>query len=301
MLSLRRLQHFVVLAEEGAIARAARRLHLTQPALTRSIQTLEQALGVALLERRHDGVKLTAAGLTMLARARRMLGEVHAMQAEADQIRGVEVGEVHFGVGILPATTFLADVLARQAAEHPSLTVRVDIESWVRLHQRLQRDELDFAVAMTRSLPPGTGDSVEALPPQHLGYFVRRDHPLAGCSARQIRARLRDYPLLSAQMPPRAMARIATLYRLPPDQEVKGLRCDHLPVLKQVALGSDGVLFSSHEAVRSEIEGGALAALPVLSARESRLELSLIRPAQRSASPAAQWLIDRIRERLRAA
>lgn len=298
MLSLRRLQHFVVLSEESAISRAARRLHLTQPALTRSIRTLEEALGLVLFDRHHDGVSLTDAGQAMLMRARRMLGDVDAMQSEADQIRGVEVGQVRFGVGILPATIFLADVLSQQIALRPQLLVQVDIESWVRLHDKLQRDELDFAVAMTRSLPPGTGFEVKALPPLHIGYFVRAGHPLAGRPSRSLRARLHEFPLLSSQMPPRARAGIATLYQLPSDQEVQGLRCDNVDVLRQIVLQTDGVLFSCRETLQADIDGGRLVPLPLLSAQESRLGLSMIRPQRRTPSPATVWMMALIRDRL---
>lgn len=298
MLSLRRLQHFIVLSEEKSISRAARRLHLTQPALTRSLQTLEETLGLALVERRHDGVSLTDAGQTMLVRAQRMLGEARAMKSEADLIRGVEVGRVNFGVGVLPASIFLTDVLAQQVALRPGLIVQVEIESWVRLHEKLQRDELDFVVAMTRSLPPGSEYTITHLPPLHFGYFVRKGHPLEGLSERTLRTRLSGHPLLSSQMPPKAMALIAELYGIPPDQEVPGLRCDNTQVLKRIALQTDGILLSTHETVRQEVEQQQLIPLPVIKATESLVELSLIQAQRKSQSPAALWLMSLIQTHL---
>lgn len=294
MVSLRRLQHFLVLAEEGAFSRAARRLHLTQPALTRSMQTLEESLGLQLLERRHDGITLTSAGGAMLARAKRVLGEAGAMQSEAEQIRGIEVGQVNFGVGVLPEAVFLEEVLARQAAQRPHLTVHADISSWVRLYERLQRDELDFVVAMTRSLPPIPGYRVIPLPPQHQGYFVRGSHPLAGAGAGEIRARLHAYPLLSPEMPVAAKERIARLFGKPAFDEIGGLRCDNAPMLKRLALRSDVVLFSTRENLQQELLRGEFVWLPVMSEAEGVLDLSLVYPEHRYLSPAARWMMEQI-------
>ncbi|NVZ76710.1 LysR family transcriptional regulator, partial [Pseudomonas gingeri] len=70
MLELRRLHAFVVIAEEGHITRAAERLHMQQPPLTRLLQKLEAEMGVALMERLPRGVRPTTAGLALLEEAR---------------------------------------------------------------------------------------------------------------------------------------------------------------------------------------------------------------------------------------
>lgn len=296
MVSLRRLQHFVVLSEEQAISRAARRLHLTQPALTRSIQTLEDALGLSLFERRHDGVSLSSAGQAMLMRAKQMLAAAQAMQTEAQLIRGVEIGQVRFGVGVLPASIFLSEVLTRQVASKPQLLVHVDIESWVRLHEKLLRGDLDFVVAMTRSLPPDADHALISLPAQHLGYFVRAGHPLLQLPRRQLRTQLQRYPLLCAHMPSRAMDLTADIFGLPAGSEVPGLRCDNAQVLKRVALGTDGIVLSTRENLQQELASGQLCLLPVMRERDSLLELSLIHARSRVLSPAARWLMTVIQE-----
>ncbi|WP_075007965.1 LysR family transcriptional regulator [Stigmatella aurantiaca] len=85
-MSLTHIQSFVAVAEEGHVGRAARRLHLTQPPLSRHILALEDELGTPLFERTARGMRLLPAGEAFLAHARRILAEV---DAAVHTVRGV--------------------------------------------------------------------------------------------------------------------------------------------------------------------------------------------------------------------
>jgi DNA-binding transcriptional LysR family regulator len=300
MLSLRRLEHFTVLAEENSFSKAARRLHLTQPALTRSIQTLEDTLGLKLLDRTTEGATLTEAGRRMLARAERMLVDARALQREAQAIRGFDTGQVIFGVGVFPAAAFLSEVLVRQAREHPGLSVEVEIESWQRLLEKLKRDELDFVVALSHTLPPPADYVVRRLHAQRFGFFVRAGHPLLALEGDLFRAALSGYGLATTKLPPKARRYVAGLYGLEDSEDLPAaLICDSIRVLRDVAHSTDTVLFATHEALRPELEQGSLRPLPLLAyADASPLPIEVIHSGGRSLSPAAEWLIGAIGEQL---
>ncbi|MFN7144997.1 MAG: LysR family transcriptional regulator, partial [Myxococcota bacterium] len=82
-MSLDQLQAVVTIAEEGTLVRAARRLHISQPPLTRKVRALEDELGVALFDRGPGGMRPTAAGERLLQRARGILAEVERAAVEA--------------------------------------------------------------------------------------------------------------------------------------------------------------------------------------------------------------------------
>lgn len=82
-MSLDQLHAVVTIADAGSLVRAARRLHISQPPLTRKVRALEDELGVELFERGPRGMRLTPAGARLLDRARTILAEVERARAEA--------------------------------------------------------------------------------------------------------------------------------------------------------------------------------------------------------------------------
>ena len=86
-MSLDQLKHFVTVAEEGNIGRAARRLHISQPPLSRQIKRLEDELGEPLFLRTTQGMQLLPAGHRLLPRARHVLEAVEAVRELARDVR----------------------------------------------------------------------------------------------------------------------------------------------------------------------------------------------------------------------
>ncbi len=302
MLSLRALKHFSVLAAEGNYSRAAARLHMTQSALTRSIQMLEREVGFTLMDRSAAGIQLTRSGQTILARTHRILLETAALEHESELIRGLDTGKVAFGVGVFPAAGFLSPLLTQLAKAHPGIHVQVEIESWRHLRQMLEDDRLDFVVAITHSLPPSSDFTIRRLPEQHAGLFVHARHPLLGLSRSALQKALPGYRLAATNLPPRAKAQLAAIYRISAVEALPiSLECNSLETLRAVALGSDTVLFCTQEAIRPDFQAGRLIQLPLAYTSESTLTGGIIYPTRRTLSPAAKRVIALIEAHMRAA
>lgn len=300
MLNLKRLEHLVVIAQEHSFLKAAQRLHLTPPALTRSIQTLESALGLQLLNRTNEGVNLTDAGLIVVRRASRILGDAQNLKHEADQLRGVQTGLVKFGVGVFPAAAFLSGVLIHQARERPGLKVQVDIGSWQRLLGKLEHNELDFVVALTQSLPPPQDFLIQALPSQRFAFFVRTGHPLLTLGAAKQCSAFRHYGLMGPQLPLKAQENLCDLYGIQDVQDLPmALICDEIHVLQAVVAASNHVLLATHEGMNNCLTQGHVQVLRhVHYAQDQPMGISVVHHRQRSLSPAAAWFVDLIGQSL---
>ncbi|MEU0500182.1 LysR family transcriptional regulator [Nocardia sp. NPDC005998] len=174
-MDLRLLRYFVAVAEERNIGRAANRLHMTQPPLSRAIRELEDEFGVILLERTPKGVVLTPAGATMY-------DEASALLKRADRIRDrvtASAGSATLTIGTLADTAAHVDgrLVALFRARHPHVDVRVheaDLgEPTAGLHAGL------VDVALTRTPFDDNGISMRILRSVPVGVVLRADDPLA--------------------------------------------------------------------------------------------------------------------------
>ncbi|RUX33877.1 LysR family transcriptional regulator [Mesorhizobium sp. M2A.F.Ca.ET.042.01.1.1] len=143
---LEELRTLVLFAEEGSIQKVARRLPLTQPAVTRQLQRLEDVLGTTLLDRRQKPPRLTAAGLEVLTRARYILASVEALKsfaAEAEPRGVLRVGLAH---GLSDAA--VANAIAGAATAFPKASLRLRTAWSAELVDQFDRGQLDMAIVL---------------------------------------------------------------------------------------------------------------------------------------------------------
>lgn len=115
------LRHFLLIAEHQTFTRAAQRAHLSQPALSASIQKLEQELGATLFHRGRAGAELTASGVALLPRARAVMSAIEDARRTVLEIQGLQSGEVRLGAGATACTYLLPPLLATFRAAHPGI------------------------------------------------------------------------------------------------------------------------------------------------------------------------------------
>src|SRR4051812_3999079 len=124
-MELRHLRYFQVVAEEGHVGRAARRLRISQPPLSRQIQALEAELGLRLFDRNRRGVALTAAGAAFQLRCRAVFDAIDQAVAAARRATEGELGRLAIGYVSSLAYVGLAEVLRAFRAGSPQVDVVV--------------------------------------------------------------------------------------------------------------------------------------------------------------------------------
>lgn len=124
-MELRHLRDFLVVIESGSLGDAARRLHTSQPTLTRSMKLLEQAVGGAVFDRTPHGMRPTALGRALERRARIIMGEIGSAQRELDDLVSVRRGKVVVGTGPMFALSILPRAITRFQAQFPNIDVGI--------------------------------------------------------------------------------------------------------------------------------------------------------------------------------
>jgi DNA-binding transcriptional LysR family regulator len=285
----RRLTHLIALAEEGSFARAAERVHLSQPALSRSIQALEDELGMKLFDRAARGVAMTAAGRLLVERARRVLFETRCLFRDVELLKAHELGEVHIGLGPYAAVVLLPDLLVEFSRRFPKIKVSIELGDGdgEALLAKLRAEQVDFLVMDRRVLPATPDIALHRLPRHEGGWFVRPGHPLLQGGPVPMVA-LREFPLVSVTVPAFMKDALHRLLKYRAHEHIPlQVECNDVAVLKNVVAQTDAVLFATGAAVRRDLEAGRLARIALTSPPRLSLEFALVSLAERTPSPAA--------------
>lgn len=195
-MEIRQLKYFIAVAEERNISRAAVRLHISQPPLTRQIQALEEQLGVTLFRREHWGVELTPAGENFLPQARQIQTQLEIASELAQRAGLGQVGRIDIGVFGSAMLNIVPQILHAFAVSHP------DVERI--LHHAPKNAQIDALlrgrtmVAFDRYLPAVPQLATELVCEEAIYVALNIRHPLAGEASIRIE-QLRHEPLIGEQ------------------------------------------------------------------------------------------------------
>nr|WTB28897.1 LysR family transcriptional regulator [Streptomyces sp. NBC_00830] len=153
-MELRELRVFVAVAEEGGMSAAARRLHVSQSALSQTINTLERALGVKLLERSSTGVRATEAGTVLLTEARAVLARHEQALRTVASLSAQGGGTLRLGIPLELPPKLLTPVLGELSLAYPETRVQARHLSTSAQLAALQADELDVGLLRERPVGP---------------------------------------------------------------------------------------------------------------------------------------------------
>jgi len=251
----RELRYFVAVAEERHFGRAAERLGIAQPPLSRAIRQLERRLGVALLERTSRSVTLTEAGAVLLAEGRAALDAVEAAGRRARRAARAADGSPGLVLAAKAGASgeLLAKLLDAYAAEPGAVPVEV-LLCGIGEQERLLRDGRADVALLHRPFDATAGFDTEDLLTEGQVAVLPAGHPLA----RRTHLRAADLADGAGLVQPR-WPRPDGTYPDGPGPQVR----DHTQLLQLIALGRTSAVLP--ESVRTHLRGD-LAAVPVLDA-----------------------------------
>lgn len=176
--TLEQVRGFVAVAEEGNFSRAAERLMMTQPPLSRQVQKLERSLGVVLLRRTPRGTELTPAGRAFLSEARAILGQVDAAALTARRVSDGAEGSVRVGVTLVGAVNVLGRWVRTAQSVLPGVELMISEMVTGAQVQALVAAELD--VGLLRGRPRPDVLETRLVHAERLVAAVPAGHPAAG-------------------------------------------------------------------------------------------------------------------------
>lgn len=302
---LQQLRQVVALAEHGTFVRAAAALHISQPALSRSIQNLERRFGSSLFLRSAAGVVPTDLGRLYIERARDLLRMADELEGEAIGHAAQRTGRVSIGGGPYPTDSFLGPATARFIEQFPRVSVQLRAGDWDDLVHRLRNRTLDFFVAEVSLLTREPDLDVVPMPVQHPLYFIARaGHPLTQSKTGLGAADVMAWPFATpSRIPPRLLDPLLASHRkgsahLAAARPFPAVECNGLAPVKRLVAASNVVTASILPCIAEELDDGRFVLLA--TAPWMHLQYGLVslrgRPWTQTAETLREFVLDAERD-----
>ena len=262
MIEMRHLRHLAALDEHRHFGRAAEALGITQPALTRSIQSLEGLVQARLFDRGRGALEPTAIGLQLLAYAgERTLAERDLLR-DVELLRSADLGQLRIGAGPFAGAALVGAAVGRLSRLHPRLQLEVVIAPWQELPARLAQRDIDLMLAELSQIEALDAVELTRLLPHPSATLCRAGHPLTRSPDAGL-AQLLAYPWAGPQLPREALERLqqllpAALRRTWGSRPPLALVCDSAAVLKDILLQSDALSMMPIFMAAAELRAGQL-------------------------------------------
>lgn len=176
-MELRTLRSFLAVAQVGNVTRAARQLHITQPALSRQLADLEREMGCELVLRKPRGVSLTEQGMLLRKRAEEIVSLADRVERELRAPAAEIEGDIWVGGGESRVMALVAQVAARITGEHPGVRLRVHSGNGADVLERVEKGLLDFGIVFGKE-PDSRYESLLLPHKDRWGVLLPRDHRL---------------------------------------------------------------------------------------------------------------------------
>ena len=258
-LTLRQLRVFTAVARHQSFTRAARELHLTQPAVSQQMRQLEQAVGLPLIEKIGRHIRLAAAGVELLHYANQVTELLREAGESIAAMRGLKRGLLKLGA-VSTAKYFAPALLSGFTPDYPEVNIKFTVANRGEIVQLLAANELDLVI-MGRP-PAELATTATAFAPHPSVIIAAPNHPLA--ARRRIPlAQLESEPFIVRE---NGSGTRATMERLFAEQKVRYrtlMEVSSNETIKQAVMAGMGVSFISAHTIGLEFDAGRVVILDV--------------------------------------
>ena len=297
-MNIKHLEHLLALAETGSFSRAAERCFITQSALSRSIQNLEEELGGQLLDRIGKRNELTPLGREVVARARRIVLDAAELRRSAELLQQGVSGTIRVGLGSGPGALLTTPLLCH-AAEHPELKVSITRGPTELQLLQLRARQLDAMVVDAYRVAPAPDLQIDSLGQQPAGFVCRAGHPLLELPVVALQDLLR-YPVASTPLSDHVARMLVEQYGPAADpQSMVSLQGEEVDSLIATVERSQAVYLGILAAAREGLTAGRLVELRLRPALRAQARFAYLTLQGRTEAPAMAWFRRFVDEMLR--
>ena len=287
-MNIKHLEHLLALADTGSFSRAAEKLFITQSALSRSIQSLEDDLGGKVLDRIGKRNELTPLGLDVVARARHIVRDAAELRHSAKLLKDGGRGAISVGLGSGPAALLMVPLMCAAAAQ-PGMRVAVT-QGPVELQiQQLRSRQLDAMVVDMRRVIPGADLNIESLVELQAGFVTRDKHPLSRKRSVSLSDVLR-FPVACTPLSDEVARALVDQYGLQANPaEMVTLRCDDINAQLATVAQTDAIYLGAIAAARDRLRDGSMVELQIKPRLRATARFAYVTLAGRTEAPAMAY------------
>jgi DNA-binding transcriptional LysR family regulator len=296
MLKHQQLAHALALSRLGNFRRAAKALHLSQPALSRSIRNLEDSLGVPLFERHGALVKPTIYGEALLRRAEKVLEQSDELEREILLLQGLEAGGLAVAMGAYAAELSGSRAVGELLRLHPSIRCQIRLRSWREVTDLVATRAVDVGLAEISTVIGSEELRIEPVGQHEMVVYCRQGHPLLDRNP-LTRGDLDAFPQALIRVPPRGANRVPGkgFRDAGHGDQTPHIEVDELTTARAIVLASDALSTATAIQLEPWVRGGRLRVLP-FRANWLRLNYGFITLPDRMLSPAAELFMRLVRQ-----
>ena len=290
MMDTRRLLHFAVVAKHRNLHTAASELAISQPALSRSIQTLEREVGASLFTRSNKGMFPNHLGNILLGHAAKVLDNLDGAMREIQLLSGLKSGQLIIGVAPIIPDALVQQAVLTFSRQYPGISLRLETGTFQTLNNSLREESIDFYVGDTEQA--GRDPTVEVIPfPTETLHIVGGPtHPLAE-RASVDPVELVPYAMVGPNAPDRFLAWFRkNIHKGHPaaDTRLRQIECDRYAIIFRLIQQSDYITIASPSTIAEHSPTTPLTILNVEGADQLTSMTGIVKRQGSSLPPAAE-------------